>query len=128
MRNKILIFNGEIYNYLEIKSQLKELGHKFTTSGDTEVLAKALDQWGEKGLDKLEGMWAFALYDEKTNELILCRDRFGEKPIFFWKVDGGLYFASEIKAIAELAGRWPLINKNHICRYLINGYKSLYKV
>tara|TARA_B100000212_G_scaffold342379_1_gene329233 strand:- start:1740 stop:3581 length:1842 start_codon:yes stop_codon:yes gene_type:complete len=126
--NKILVFNGEIYNYLEIKSQLQKLGHKFTTSGDTEVLAKALDQWGEKGLEKLEGMWAFALFDENKNELILCRDRFGEKPLYLWNTDGGLYFASEIKAIAKLAGRWPEINENHISRYLINGYKSLYKV
>ena len=72
-------------------------------------------------------MWAFALFDENKNELILCRDRFGEKPLYLWNTDGGLYFASEIKAIAKLAGRWPEINENHISRYLINGYKSLHK-
>ena len=125
---KILIFNGDIYNYIQIKSQLPKLGHKFLTKGDTEVLARTIDQWGEKGLEKLEGMWAFALYDEEKEELILCRDRFGEKPLYIWEMDDGIYFGSEIKSISSLVGRWPKINMNHIYRYLINGYKTLYKV
>lgn len=124
---KILIFNGEIYNYIEIRKELKQLGYNFSTNGDTEVLAKALHCWKEEAFTKLEGMWAFAWFDEKTGELLLSRDRFGEKPLYFWRCNKGIYFASEIKALTTLAGKIPSINKEQIYRYLINGYKSLYK-
>ena len=81
-----LIFNGEIYNYLEIKDLLIKEGITFETTGDTEVLARALIEWGiNKTLEILEGMWAFAFYNQKTGDLYLCRDRFGEKPLFFVK-------------------------------------------
>ena len=87
-----LIFNGEIYNYLEIKSLLEKEGVKFQTTGDTEVLAKALVQWGlDITLDKLEGMWAFAFYDKNSGDLYLSRDRFGEKPLYFTNQDDGIY-------------------------------------
>ena len=121
------MYNGEIYNFLEIRRSLEEIGHVFRTGGDTEVLARALDHWGEAALDKLEGMWAFAWYDEGNGTLLLSRDRFGEKPLYLWEQDGGLYFASEVKGLAALAGKWPEINENHLIRYLVNGYKALYK-
>jgi asparagine synthase (glutamine-hydrolysing) len=124
---KVLIFNGEIYNYIEIRHQLKRKGYTFQTTGDTEVLAIALDEWGVDALDRLEGMWAFAWYDEITGKLLISRDRFGEKPVHLWKRDEGLYFASEVKGLAALAGCWPEVNTNHLIRYLVNGYKSLYK-
>lgn len=123
----VLVFNGEIYNYLEVRRELEARGHAFQTSGDTEVLAHALREWGVDALDRLEGMWAFAWYDERTGRLVLSRDRFGEKPLYLWRRDGGLYFASEVKGLAALAGAWPDTNDNHLLRYLINGYKALYK-
>ena len=73
-------------------------------------------------------MWAFAWYNKVTGDLISSRDKFGEKPLYLWQDSNGFYFGSEIKALASLAGYWPTINKNHLLRYLINGYKSLYKV
>tara|TARA_B100001093_G_scaffold52260_1_gene44338 strand:+ start:25234 stop:27060 length:1827 start_codon:yes stop_codon:yes gene_type:complete len=125
--NYILVYNGEIYNYIEIRKELKNLGYSFKTDGDTEVLAIALKHWGTNALNKLEGMWSFAWYNEQNGELILCRDRFGEKPLYYWRFDNGIYFGSEIKALAAIAGREPEINENHLIRYLVNGYKSLYK-
>jgi len=123
-----LVFNGEIYNYSELRQELEGLGHCFSTNGDTEVLAHALREWGTNALNKFEGMWAFAWFDEKTESLLLSRDRFGEKPLFIWKRNEQLYFASEIKGLATMAGEWPALNQTHLLRYLINGYKSLFKV
>jgi asparagine synthase (glutamine-hydrolysing) len=125
--DKVLVFNGEIYNYIELRRQLKGLGHDFQTEGDTEVLAIALLQWGEGALDRLEGMWAFAWYDERDGALLLSRDRFGEKPLYLWQREDGLYFSSEVKGLAALAGGWPAANQNHLMRYLINGYKAIHK-
>ncbi len=125
--NTTLIFNGEIYNYLEIRQELKDLGHTFKTSGDTEVLIHALHQWGNEALNKIEGMWAFAWYDEKNGSLLLSRDRFGEKPLYILNREKGLYFASEIKGLSTMANEPLKVNTNHLIRNLINGYKSLYK-
>ena len=123
----VLVFNGEIYNYKEIRQQLKELGHIFKTFGDTEVLAHALTQWGQDALEKLEGMWAFAWYNTANGTTLLSRDRFGEKPLYVWSKKNGLYFGSEVKALAAMANVAPKINENHLLRNLVNGYKSLYK-
>jgi asparagine synthase (glutamine-hydrolysing) len=124
----VLIFNGEIYNYLEIKALLKNEGVSFETSGDTEVLAKALIHWGiNSALDKLEGMWAFAFYNKNSGELYLCRDRFGEKPLYFTHQNDGVCFSSETKSLFELLNRKLEVNFEQIYRYLINGYKSIYK-
>lgn len=128
VNGKHLIFNGEIYNYLEVREQLKRIGVQFRTDSDTEVLAHALDRWGWQGLDRLEGMWAFALYDSTDGSLLLSRDRFGEKPLYLLQDgDRGFYFASEIKFIRSLLGRPLQVNTGHLKRFLINGYKSLYK-
>ena len=124
----ILVFNGEIYNYVDVRRELRSLGHEFRTDGDSEVLAHALREWGEDALEKLEGMWAFGWYDERDGTLLLSRDRFGEKPLYLWRRDAGLYFASEVKGLAALAGEWPPVNEHHLLRYLVNGYKALYKV
>ena len=123
----VLVFNGEIYNYMEIRKQLKELGHVFKTFGDTEVLAHALHQWGQDALEKLEGMWAFAWYNEESGTMLLSRDKFGEKPLYVWSKNDGLYFASEVKGLAAIANDSPKANENHLIRNLVNGYKSLYK-
>ena len=126
-KNTILVFNGEIYNYIELRRNLEDLGHKFKTKGDSEVLIHALSQWGQSALDRLEGMWAFAWYNEEDGTLLLSRDRFGEKPLYIWHEDGGFYFSSEVKGLAALAGKWPKINEHHLLQTLVNGYKSLYK-
>jgi len=123
-----LIFNGEIYNYLEVKALLIKEGIKFETTGDTEVLMRALVQWGiDATLDKLEGMWAFAFYNKNSGNLYMCRDRFGEKPLYFTNQDDGIYFSSETKSLFQLLNRRLDINFDQIHRYLINGYKSIYK-
>ena len=79
-----LIFNGEIYNYLEIRKELESLGHKFKTNSDTEVLAQSYFRWGIDCIKKFDGMWSFCIYDEKENKIILSRDFFGEKPLFYY--------------------------------------------
>ena len=123
----VLIFNGEIYNYLELKDELGALGHAFDTDSDTEVLLSAYREWGEDCVERFEGMWAFALLDAKAEKVLLSRDPFGEKPLYVQKIDAGLYFASEIKALALLSGRKPEVNTTQILRYLIDGYRFLYK-
>ncbi len=123
-----LIFNGEIYNYLEIKKSLQNLGHKFKTKSDTEVLIHSLKEWGiEKTLKIIEGMWSFAWFDEKDKKLYLARDRFGEKPLFISSENGGIYFSSEIKGIAALKGQKFEKNFEQINRYLNLGFRSLHK-
>jgi asparagine synthase (glutamine-hydrolysing) len=124
----VLLYNGELYNYIELRRELQALGHVFRTEGDTEVMAQALRRWGPDALDKCEGMWALAWYDERDGTLLLSRDRFAEKPLYLWRRDEGIYFASEVKGLAALAGAWPETNENHLLRYMINGYKALYKV
>jgi len=123
----VISYNGEIYNYLEVKADLETLGHRFKTSSDTEVLVAAWRQWGPDALDRLEGMWAFAIADTQAGTLTLCRDRFGEKPLYLWPRGGILHFASEIKTLAALAGETPPANRTQVLRYLTLGYKSLYK-
>ena len=126
-KDTVLVFNGEIYNYLEVKEELKTLGHKFLTSGDTEVLSHALNEWGRDAFEKLDGMWSFAYLNTVSGEVLLSRDRFGEKPLYIWKTKLGVYFASEVKSLFKLAGKNASINESQIFKYLVNGYKSLYK-
>lgn len=128
LKNKWLVFNGEIFNYREVRDQLRREGHRFTTESDTEVLARSIDAWGWAGLDKLEGMWAFALYDETEKALYLCRDRFGEKPLYLYRRPGGnVSFASEIGALSALHNERLQVNEDQVLRYLVNGYKSIHK-
>lgn len=126
--SKVLIYNGELYNYVELKQELINLGYEFTTDSDTEVLLQTIIHFGWPGLDQCEGMWAFALYDEQDGSLLLSRDRFAEKPLYLYHDATGLYFGSEAKFLFALLGRTLDINYNHLYRYLVNGYKALYKV
>ncbi|NJB67090.1 asparagine synthase (glutamine-hydrolysing) [Desulfobaculum xiamenense] len=123
----VLAVNGEIYNYLEVRAALEAEGRAFRTRSDTEVLARALGAWGLDALDRLEGMWAFAVLDRRDGTLVLSRDRFGEKPLYLCRDDTGLYFASEVKFLEALCGRRFPVNREHLRRFLVNGYKSLYK-
>jgi len=95
-----LILNGEIYNYIELREELRAAGVAFHTSSDTEVLLAAYERWGRDCLSRLNGMFAFAIYDPAARELFLARDRFGEKPLYYHRTPGGTFlFASEIKAL-----------------------------
>lgn len=97
-----IIFNGEIYNFIELKEELKEKGHKFNTSTDTEVILSAYKEWGKECLDRFNGDWAFVIYDSHTKELFGARDRFGIKPFYYYKDENNMIFASEMKAIIPL--------------------------
>lgn len=98
-RKLAIIFNGEIYNYIELREELKGYGHKFQTDSDTEVILKAYKQWGVEFQNKLNGMWAIALWDESRQQLLLSRDRIGEKPLYYSVYDQTLIFGSEIKSV-----------------------------
>lgn len=117
-KNLVLTYNGEIYNYLEIKSELQQLGYAFQTTGDTEVLLMAYFEWGSDCLDRLDGMFAFAIFDENKDTLFCARDRMGEKPFYFTKSEDSFVFASEVKAIAPIVGKIE-VNEKAVCRYLI---------
>jgi asparagine synthase (glutamine-hydrolysing) len=123
-----IAFNGEIYNYIELRSELQRSGVGFRTTSDTEVLLQAYLHHGVACTKVLEGMWSFAIWDSRSQELVLSRDRFGEKPLYYYRAPEGLYFASEVKALRALSGRLFQVNRNHVLRYLTLGYKSLYKL
>lgn len=121
-KNVVIVFNGEIYNYLELREQLVEKGYQFRTSSDTEVIINSYLEYGEDCVQHFNGMWAFAIYDFRNNKLFCSRDRLGVKPFYYYKVDEKLFFSSELKAIHEATG----INKaNHsrVYQYLAYGYR-----
>ena len=123
----IMVFNGEIYNYLEIKKKLEKKNYKFKTSSDTEILLKSFQEYGEKCVDHFIGMWAFAIWNIKKKKLFLSRDPFGEKPLYYFLNENGFFFGSEIKFIKSLCNQKFEINKNQINKNLFLGYKSLNK-
>ena len=88
-------FNGEIFNYLELRTQLIALGHEFRTHSDTEVIVHAFEQWGLACFDRFNGQWAIALWDRQARRLVLARDRLGVRPLYVARVGGGIAFASE---------------------------------
>src|SRR5262245_33863972 len=100
----VVVFNGEIYNYVELRQQLVAEGHVFRTTSDTEVLIAAHAAWGEKSLERFVGMFAFALLDRERRELVLARDPFGIKPLFWTKGDGLIAIASEVGPLLEVPG------------------------
>ena len=116
-----LVFNGEIYNYLELHQDLVEKGHQFQSKSDTEVILHAYEEWGTDCLTHFNGMWAFALIDEKSETLFCARDRFGIKPFYYTLVDETFLFASEIKALLAHpdAGKSP--DKTMLDTYLAWG-------
>ena len=94
-----IVFNGEIYNYLELKKKLEDLGHSFYTDSDTEVIIHSYEEWGERCVNKLRGQFAFSIYDSKKNILFLARDQMGLKPLYYYFDGERFIFGSEIKAI-----------------------------
>ena len=94
------VYNGEVYNHVELRAELEALGHRFATHSDTEVLLAALEQWGPEALSRCNGMWALVVLDTARRSLFIARDRFGVKPLYVWRGDdGALLLASEIKAL-----------------------------
>jgi asparagine synthase (glutamine-hydrolysing) len=117
----IIVFNGEIYNYLELKKELIGLGHSFKTKTDTEVLLAAWIQWGKDCLQRLIGMFSFVIFDRNQLTLTFIRDAFGIKPFFYKIDDTGLYFASEIPALLSLIPNKSNLNYQRCYDYLVHG-------
>jgi asparagine synthase (glutamine-hydrolysing) len=116
-----IVFNGEIYNYKELKQELQNLGHRFYTHSDTEVLLAAYAQWGTDALRRFVGMFAFALLDTQKRSLLLVRDFFGIKPLYYSALDGFLCFGSEIKALLAFDLPQPRANAERLLSYLRQG-------
>jgi asparagine synthase (glutamine-hydrolysing) len=127
--NHVLVFNGEIYNYLEIRKILESKGIKFKTHSDTEVLIKSYQFWGKNCTKYFDGMWSFAIFDYLKEEVFISRDNFGEKPLYYFFDQKNLVFGSEIKFIQNLIPHKDIkeINYGKINDYLTKGYKSLNK-
>lgn len=117
-----IVFNGEIYNFLELRAELEAAGHRFRSRSDTEVLLAAYRQWGEECPARLNGMFAFCIYDMPRQKLFLARDRAGEKPLFYCHTAGRLVFASEIKALLQLPSVSRRLNHEALEYYLAYGY------
>ncbi|MGB2914041.1 MAG: asparagine synthase (glutamine-hydrolyzing) [Pyrinomonadaceae bacterium] len=100
-KSVIVMMNGELYNYRKVRAELEKRGHKFTTKSDTEILPHLYEEYGEDLVDHLNGMYAFSLWDTRKKKLIIARDRFGEKPLYYGVFDGKLIYASEPKAMLE---------------------------
>ncbi|MCO6499300.1 MAG: asparagine synthase (glutamine-hydrolyzing) [Vicingus serpentipes] len=120
-QNYWIIYNGEIYNYKELKSELQDLGHQFVSQSDTEVLLNAYIEWGEECLHKLNGMWSFVIYDHHKNELFGARDRFGVKPFYFINNQNYFAFSSEIKSLLQIPDFKKEINPKAVYDYLVLG-------
>lgn len=120
-RKLSMVFNGEIYNYRELRSELKGLGHQFVSDSDTEVLLAAWQQWGAAVLSRLVGMFAFVVYDRSANTLTCVRDAFGIKPFFYATESGNFLFASEIPAIQKLKQQRAELNWQRAYDYLVHG-------
>src|SRR5690606_33618028 len=98
----IITFNGEVFNYLEIRKDLEDLGHRFNTGTDTEVLLHAWAEWGQKALHRFNGMFAFVMLDTRNNKLYAVRDRFGVKPLYYTNTAHYVAFGSEVKQLRVL--------------------------
>jgi len=117
-----LVFNGEIYNYIEIRERLQKEGVSFTTSGDTEVILAAYQKWGAECVKEFTGMWAFAIWDSREKMLFASRDRFGIKPFYYINEDDRFYFASEFKALKKCPLFKSGINLSQVSRGLQMGW------
>jgi len=120
-RGYVLVFNGEIYNFRELRQQLEAAGCRFRTQGDSEVIPAAYAVWGRDCVRRFNGMWAFALFDEHENTLVLSRDRFGKKPLYFYAGGGHFVFASEVKAILKAPFVPRVADRANVADYLNFG-------
>jgi asparagine synthase (glutamine-hydrolysing) len=113
-----IVYNGEIYNYKELREELRDLGHTFHSESDTEVIIHAYEEWGADCLSRFNGMWAFALWDSRREELFCARDRLGIKPFYYSTIGGSFLFASEIKALREHPGVGRCVNEVRLSDFL----------
>src|SRR5262249_40036581 len=118
------IFNGEIFNYLELRDDLVKRGHCFRSTSDTEVIVEAYKAWGVECFSRFNGMWAMALYDFRNKRLIISRDRLGEIPLYWARTCDSVYFASEIKALLEVPSIRS-VNEAAIYPYLVHGFQDV---
>jgi asparagine synthase (glutamine-hydrolysing) len=116
-----IAYNGEVYNYVELREELRRLGHSFRSNGDTEVVLEAYKEWGAECVEHFIGMWAFAILDRPGRRVLLSRDRFGIKPLYYAGVGDALYFASEIKALLAMPGLEVEPNEELARRFLLDG-------
>ena len=112
-------FNGEVYNYIELREELRGLGYEFRTDSDSEVILAAYDQWGEDCLTRFNGMWGLAIFDTPKRTLFLARDRFGVKPLYYIAGRKAFAFASEIKALVPLLDEGPRVNRPRLLDFLV---------
>jgi asparagine synthase (glutamine-hydrolysing) len=120
--NYWITFNGEIYNYIEVRNELVQLGYEFFTDTDTEVIIAAFICWGVECQQKFNGMWAFAIYDRTKERFFISRDRFGIKPLYYWfSPNGDFYFGSEIKQFTVIPEWRAVINKKRALDYLYHS-------
>jgi len=118
-----IIFNGEIYNYIELKNELLKNNYEFKSGTDTEVILASYDFWGKKCVEKFNGMWAFAIHDKVKNEIFLSRDRFGIKPLYYSKIGNKFVFGSEIKQIIEFQEK-VLVNKKVLIDFIVTSFEE----
>ena len=119
-KNLNLIYNGEIFNYKEIKEELEKLGYSFLTKSDTEVVLLAYHKWGQNCVQKFNGMWAFVIYDDLNQEIFASRDRFGIKPFFIFEHKNGYIFSSEIEPLTKF-GLKLTIDAKYIAQFVRQG-------
>ncbi|HKQ75651.1 MAG TPA: asparagine synthase (glutamine-hydrolyzing) [Blastocatellia bacterium] len=120
-----IVFNGEIYNHRELRPMLEERGHLYRSSSDTETIIHLYEEFGPRGVERLRGMFAYAIWDGRRRRLVIARDRLGIKPLYYvLNDDGALYFASEIKALVEAGAIRPELNYNALPDYAANRYTS----
>jgi len=120
--NLTITYNGEVYNFTEVREELKACGYNFKSNTDTEVVLKAYEQWGMDALHKFRGMWAFAIWDQRTEKLVLCRDRVGVKPLYYYFNNGLFIFASELKAFHKHPKFQKELDMNALSLYFQYGY------
>lgn len=130
-RSMVLVFNGEIYNYQTLRQELIDAGHTFTSNTDSETLIHGFEEWGEKLLDRLRGMYAFAIWDTNKKKLFAARDIFGIKPLYYAQMNGSLLFGSEIKSFMEHPGFDKVFNEDALGNYLsfqfVPGNETFFK-
>jgi asparagine synthase (glutamine-hydrolysing) len=120
-----IVFNGEIYNHRELRPMLEDRGHLYRSSSDTETIIHLYEEFGPRGVERLRGMFAYAIWDGRRRRLVIARDRLGIKPLYYAvKDDGTLYFASEIKALIEAGATRPELNYDALADYAANRYTS----
>ena len=132
----LIFFNGEIYNYRELRESLLAKGHEFKTTSDTEVILKAYEEWGTESFGMLDGMFAFSIYDKTKNKIFIARDFFGEKPLYYTKTNNQIIWCSELKSLVKMLPEKPQISKEGLNLYFrltyipapYSIYDSVYKL